>query len=421
MLTEEKYRAYTALLNSELQLASGCTEPIAIAYCAAYAKKLLGESVGRCVVRCSGNMIKNAMAVVVPQTGGRRGIETAALAGIIFGDPDKKLEVLNTESAERGRGEIDALRPIISVELLESRHALHIITELYGEHGSVSVEIIDQHTGIGRVVKNGEVLHETAEAQSQEESRDFELLNLADIVEYADAVALDDVRATLERQIERNMLIAAEGLRGDWGESVGKTLLAGRDDLRTRMRALAAAGSDARMNGCPLPVVINCGSGNQGITASVPVAVYAEAKGFDRDRLLRALCCSNLIAMRQKACIGRLSAYCGAVCAAAGAAAGIAYLDGCRADRIGALVSNTVCAVGGMVCDGAKSSCAGKIALALEAALLGYDMAAADRAYRPGEGLVGADAEQTVNRVGRMASAGMRATDTEILNIMLGH
>ena len=419
-LAKEAMSAYSEILNAELKDAMGCTEPIAIAYCAAYAATLLGRRAERYVISCSGNIIKNVKAVTVPQTGGRKGIEVAVLAGAVSGRADLKLQVLSVLT-DVDRAEIGRMleKNLVTVEHLNSPHALHIILDCYAGEDSVSVEILDTHTGLGRIVKNGETIGAVSAEKQNEKQHAYELLNVKDILQYAATADIEPVRAALERQIEHNSAISVEGLARDWGMCIGKTLLTAQTTLSVRIKAMAAAGSDARMNGCPLPVVIVSGSGNQGITASVPVIEYAKSIGAAHDELLRALCVSNLCAIHQKVGIGSLSAYCGAVCAATGSAAAIAYLDGCDYQCISDTIINSLANVSGMVCDGAKSSCAAKISSALEGALLGYELARRGRRFLDGEGIVDEDVEQTIRNIGRMASDGMKATDDEILDIMI--
>lgn len=421
MTNTQTLQAYTAILRDELKTAMGCTEPIALAYAAAYAKSLLDKMPDACRVLCSGNIVKNVKAVTVPQTGGLKGIEAAVLAGLIGGDATRQLEVL-TALCDADR---TALRKamgsgLVTVKLLETEHLLHIVIELAAGADTVSVELVDGHTNLGRVVHNGAVLHERTSDTAQESALRYDLLTVSGILAYAQDVSLCDIGPLLEEQIEKNTQIAEEGLTNDWGAAVGKTLLAcSSDTVWTRARATAAAGSDARMNGCAMPVVINSGSGNQGMTVSLPVVVYAREKKLPHDALLRGLCVSNLIAIRQKREIGKLSAFCGAVCAAVGAAAGIAYLDGEAYETISQTIVNAIASIGGMVCDGAKSSCAGKIASALDCAFLGYEMARKGHGYHSGDGLVKDDVEQTIDSVGIMARDGMRATDQEILRLMV--
>jgi len=413
----------TGLLKSELRVAMGCTEPIALAYCAAYARTVLGKMPDRFEVRCSGNIIKNVKAVTVPKTGGLKGIEAAVLSGAVSGRADLELEVLSVLSDD-DRVKLGRLlgKGMVKIELLDTSHTLHIVLNVYAGNDSASVEIIDTHTSIGRVTHNGVTLHTRGEQKIQEPRLDRGLLSVKAILSYAETVPLEDVNDVLRRQIECNTAISEDGLAQPWGERVGDTLTQADNaaSLYCSLKAAAAAGSDARMNGCALPVVINSGSGNQGLTASLPVICYAKAKGCDEEKILRALCVSNLVAIHQKTVIGYLSAYCGAVCAATGSAAAIAWLEGADYQCIVNTIINSIATVGGMVCDGAKSSCASKIAVALESSLLGYEMAKKGRVFRDGEGLVKEDVEETIANVGRMASRGMRQTDTEILNIMIG-
>lgn len=421
-IDEKKISLYTKFLHEELMPAMGCTEPIAIAYGAAYARKILGKPAQRYEVECSGNIIKNVKAVTVPQTNGLKGIETAVLAGAIGGDADRELEVLTTVT----QADIQEIKKgleekVVTVKPLDSVHSLHIIVHAFAGDDSVSVEIIDTHTNLGNVVKNGETLHQREEVAAGDDVTERRALNVADILAYGDQVDLETVRELLERQINYNTAISQEGLTGKWGAAVGKTLLENcGTNVRTRAKAAAAAGSDARMNGCAMPVVINSGSGNQGMTVSLPVIEYAKELGVSHEKLLRSLCVANLVAIHQKTDIGRLSAFCGAVSAATGAIAGIAYMEGASYDVIAQTIVNSIANVGGMVCDGAKSSCAAKIASSLESAFLGYEMAKEGRGFVDGEGIVKADVEATIASVGRMASVGMRGTDKEILNIMVG-
>ena len=421
-LDQNTIALYTKFLHEELVPAMGCTEPIAIAYGAAYARKVLGKPAERYEVECSGNIIKNVKAVTVPQTGGLKGIEAAVLAGAIGGDADRELEVLSTvnqaDLCEIRRGLEER---VVAVKPLDSTHTLHIIIHAFAGGDSACVEIIDTHNNVGKVVKNGQVIHQRVGIAAQDDISERRTLNMEDILEYADRVDLTLVRDVLERQINYNSAISREGLGGKWGAAVGKTLLdtcgAG---IRVRAEAAAAAGSDARMSGCAMPVVINSGSGNQGMTVSMPVITYAKELGVSHEKLLRALCVANLVAIHQKTDIGRLSAFCGAVSAATGAAAGIAYMEGASYAVIAQTVVNSLANVGGMVCDGAKPSCAAKIVSALESAFLGYELAKRGRGFYDGEGIVKADVEATIASVGRMASVGMRSTDREILNIMIG-
>lgn len=421
MICQKYIDAYTAILHEELIKALGCTEPISIAYCSAYATRLLGKRAEQYIIHCSGNIIKNVKAVTVPQTGGMTGIKAAVLIGAIGGNPDLGMQVLAPVREEH----LDELRKVIQedcveIKLLDSRHTIHIIVEAKTETDEVSVEIIDGHTHLGKVTKNGSVLISDTSLQGDQNVCNYCDLSVERIIEYADTVKLDVVSDILMNQMSCNLSIAAEGLSGDWGANVGKTVQEIWPNIYGKIVATAAAGSDARMNGCAMPVVINSGSGNQGMTVSIPVVMYANEKKLSKEKLLRALCVANLVAIHQKTSIGKLSAFCGATCAAAGAACGIAYLDGADNKVIEKTLINTVATIGGMVCDGAKSSCAGKIAAALMTALLSYEMAKRGDVYRNGEGIVMDDVEQTITNIGRMASNGMRSTDKEILNILIG-
>lgn len=410
---------YSAILHHELQVAMGCTEPIALAFCTAYANHVLGKFPERYEVYCSGNIIKNVKSVTIPNTGGLKGIEAAVAAGSVAGHPEKKLEVLNQLTAEQvGQISKELEKKNIKVFAIDSEHPLHIIVKVFHGDDSASVEVIDEHTSIGEVRKNGETLSSGERTQLNVEKVD-ECMSVHGILEFADTVDLAEVQAVLENQIELNDRITREGLSGEWGANVGSTLLSISDDARTRLKAVAAAGSDARMNGCALPVVINSGSGNQGITCSMPVVEYARQKNLGHEQLLRGLCVSNLVAVHIKNKIGRLSAYCGAVTAATGSAAAIAYLDGRPTAVIENTIINALGNISGMVCDGAKSSCAAKIASAVDCGLMSYDMASRGRVFKSGEGLVKEDVEETIKSVGRLGGQGMNSTDKEIIKIML--
>ena len=418
------YDTYVSILKAELTMATGCTEPIAIAYAGAKVKEVLDEIPDHCTVYCSGNIVKNVMAVTVPNSGGARGIDTAAMLGIVGGDANATLDVLHAITPEH----IEQMKQLVaegrcSCELVEGVANLYIRIEAVAGDNTALVEIKDYHSNITRIEKNGEVLFDASKVEpTGVAAPDKSLLNVRDILTFADEVDLDDVRDVLENQVRCNSAIAEEGLKNNWGAQVGKSILEGEDGngLVNRARAWAAAGSDARMNGCPLPVVINSGSGNQGITVSMPVYVYAKEYGTDHDKFLRALVVSNLISLHQKRYIGSLSAYCGAVSAGTGAAAGIAYMLGESYEVICGVITNSINTLGGMVCDGAKSSCASKIAMAVGMGLLSMDMARKGRVFLPGEGLVEDTIEHTIASVGRMGRDGMKSTDVEILKIMLG-
>ena len=417
------YDTYVALLNTELTMATGCTEPIAIAYAGAKLREVLGQIPEHCTVYCSGNIVKNVFAVTVPNSGGARGIDTAALLGIIGGDASAGLDVLHAVTPDQ----IAQMKEMVAArccdcELVEGVANLYIRIEAEAGEETALVEIKDYHSNITRIEKNGEVLFDAANIPAGAAGPDKSLLNLRDIYTFARELNLDEVRATLENQIRCNRAIAEEGLKNPWGAQVGRTILAGDngDSLVNRARAWAAAGSDARMNGCPLPVVINSGSGNQGITVSMPLYVYAKEYGVPADDMLRALAFANLVALLQKRCIGSLSAYCGATSAATGSVCGIAFMLGESFETISGIITDTLNTIGGMVCDGAKSSCAAKIAAAVGTALTSLSMARQGRVFLPGEGLVKDDIEATIEAVGRMGRDGMKGTDVEILKIMLG-
>ena len=419
-MTQDCYDNYTKILHSELIPAMGCTEPIAVALAAAKCREVLGCMPEKIVARCSGNIIKNVKSVTVPNSGGEHGIQASAVLGAVAGRADLDLQVISKVTKEQIESTKQLLKKgICTCELAEGEENLYILITMSAGDDSASVELKNKHDHISRIIKNGKVLFEQQDV-CMDVKGDKSGLNIKDILEYADTVDLDQIRDVLETQIRYNSEISNEGLNNSWGASVGKTILEleGNGPLQ-KARAAAAAGSDARMNGCALPVVINSGSGNQGITCSLPVAVYAEALGCSHEKLLRALAVSNLISIHQKKYIGNLSAYCGAVSAATGAACGIAYLQDADYDTIGRTIINSIATTGGIVCDGAKSSCAGKISAALEAAILGYEMAKRGRYYQAGEGIVGNDYETTIRNMGCVGKDGMKSTDVTILNLMI--
>lgn len=419
--SDVKYAQYLEILREELIPAMGCTEPIAMAYAAAKARQVLGKMPEKIDIVISGNIIKNVKSVVVPNTGGMKGITAAVAAGVVVGDPDKQLEVLADVKAE----DIPKIAEFISncemtVMKASSGKMLDIDLSLYAGEDSVRLRICDYHTNIVLIEKNDEVLHETDADGDADSETDRSVLNVRDILDFAESVDIECVRELLEKQIEYNLAISEEGLRGEYGAAIGKTLLETRgDDVRVRARAQAAAGSDARMSGCELPVVIVSGSGNQGMTASLPVVVYALDMHATHEQLLRALVVSNLITIHQKTPIGRLSAFCGAVSAGCGAAAGVAWLTEGTYEAVSQTIKNTLGMISGTVCDGAKPSCATKIASAVEAGLLGFDLYEKGKALHGGDGILKDDVERTIESVGQLAREGMRETDEEILDIML--
>lgn len=415
------YQNYVKILNNELVPALGCTEPIAIAYAAAKARAVLGEFPDHVEMCCSGNIIKNVMGVTVPNSGGLRGIDVAATLGIVGGDADKELEVLEKVN----RTHIERTKALVAdgfcrCRLQEGVENLYIVAKVMKGTHYAEVTIINRHTLITRIVKDGEILFEHQVSEESPDYADKSLLNVKDILTFAGEVDLEDIRDAIGNQIAMNTAISDEGMKHAYGAQVGRTLLEYYgDDVRTRARARAAAGSDARMGGCSLPVVINSGSGNQGLTVSLPVIEFAKELNASEDELYRALVVGNLISIHQKKYIGSLSAYCGAVSAACGAGAAITYLYGGSEEEIGLTITNTIANVGGIVCDGAKSSCAAKIASAVDAAILAHFMAKKHHSFQPGEGIVQEDVEGTIKSMGYIGRVGMRNTDTEILNIMI--
>lgn len=420
-MDKKQYDNYVKILRSELIPAMGCTEPIAIAYAAAKARQVLGAMPERMVARCSGNIIKNVKGVNVPNAGGQKGVQVAAILGALAGNPDLELQVISQvpdEAVEEVR-KLNRAR-MCTCELEEGVENLFIRIEAYAGSESAVVEIKTKHNHISRIEKNGEVLL-VAEDIVTADAGDKSQLNLKDIIEFAEVCDLSDVDDLISMQIEYNTAISNEGLTNGWGTEVGRILMeSGSGSVSTRASARAAAGSDARMNGCAMPVVINAGSGNQGITCTMPVVTYAEELGVSTEKLHRAMVLTNLIALHQKRYIGNLSAYCGAVSAGTAAACGIAYLHGETYDVIGRTIINALGNTGGIVCDGAKASCAAKIASAVEAGILGYEMSKRGKVFAFGEGIVEGDYEQTIRNFGRLAKDGMKDTDIEILNIMIG-
>lgn len=419
--TDLKYTQYLQILREELIPAMGCTEPIAMAYAAAKAREVLGTLPEKIDIVISGNIIKNVKSVIVPNTGGLKGITAAISAGAAVGKADRQLEVL----ADVKEDEIPKIAQFMescamTVMKSESDKLLDIDLHMYRGRDNVRLRITDFHTNIVLIEKNGEVLLRKDSSSDDGGETDRGVLNVRDIIEFAECVDIEDVRELLEKQIEYNYAISEEGLHGEYGASVGKTLLETRgEDVRVRARAQAAAGSDARMSGCEMPVVIVSGSGNQGMTASLPVIVYARDMGASHERLLRALVVSNLITIHQKTPIGRLSAFCGAISAGCGAAAGVAWLTDGTYEAVSATITNTLGMISGTVCDGAKPSCATKIASAVEAGLLGFDLYEKGKGLHGGDGILKDNVERTIESVGQLAREGMRETDTEILDIML--
>ncbi len=426
-LTDKEIDVFTKILEEELVPALGCTEPIAIAYAAATARDILGRLPERIAIKSSGNIIKNVKSVMVPNSGGMKGMCASAAIGVIGGNADKEMEVLEdiSESAiEETRRFLETRK--IDLQVLETKAALHFVVEIFAGSENASVEIIHQHTNIVRTTKNGKVLFEKpfSEEEKQGDLTDRSGLTVEKILAFASAVEIAPLVPLLDRQIEYNSRIAQEGLTNKYGLNVGSRLLkqaelTSNTDLLIQARAEAAAGSDARMSGSILPVVTNSGSGNQGIVVTIPVVVFANAMHAPREKLLRALIVSNLVAIHQKTSIGRLSAYCGAITAACGSAAGICYLYDGDYQQVCNTITNTLATVSGIFCDGAKPSCAAKISSAVEAAVNGYRLAADDQVFASGDGIVKSDIEETITGIGNIASRGMIDTDKIILDVML--
>ena len=421
--TDAEYQSYVQILREELIPAQGCTEPIAIAYAAAKARCILGTIPERCVLKVSGNIIKNVKSVIVPNTGSQKGIEAAVAAGIIAGKPDAVLEVVADIKPEEQSAISDYLsRKCITVLLADTDSTFYIDPTVYSGSSQVNIIIADKHTNIVSITKNGASLQKNdSECGGEVKKADRSLLSIEKIIDFAESADLKDIADVLERQISYNMAIAQEGMTQKWGAEIGRIMVnTYGNDVKFLAQAYAAAGSDARMSGCELPVIIVSGSGNQGITASVPVIIYAQELGSSHEDLLRGLIVSDLVAIYEKCGIGCLSAFCGAVCAGSGAACGIAYLHGERFETIAHTIVNGLAIVSGMVCDGAKPSCAAKIALAVNSGLMGYSMYKNGQQFWNGDGIVTLGVDNTIANVGRMAREGMKETDREILKIMIG-
>ncbi len=415
------YQTYLKILKEELVPAMGCTEPIAIAYASALARKTLGELPTRVKIKTSSNIIKNAKGVVVPNTGGLRGIVSAAAVGIIAGNPDLELQVISRADASCKPTLLEFIDKVpCAVEYSDKPYILDIQVELESANHTAFVEIAGSHTNVIEITFDGDTLVKKDYKENSTVNQDKKLLTVKDIIEFADSVNLDDIKATIKRQIDYNTAIAEEGLNGKWGARIGQTLLRAYDNsVQVKAKAYAAAGSDARMNGCELPVIINSGSGNQGMTTSLPVIVYAKELGIDNEKLYRALVVANLVTIHLKTDIGPLSAYCGATSAGCGAAAGVCYLHGGKGYEISHTIVNAIAINSGMICDGAKASCAGKIASAVSAGLLGWQMQRQGTQFYGGEGIITKGVENTIRNVGRLARIGMAETDKEIIRIMM--
>lgn len=422
MLDKTIYDAYVSILKEELIPAMGCTEPIAVAYAGAIVRKTLGSVPEKIALCVSGNIIKNVKSVIVPHTSGRKGLRAAVAAGVICGDADRELEVI-ADVNEDGLNALDAYLETVEIQISESTAncPFDIQVSAFAGEDRAYCRIIRNHTNVVSITKNDKVLLEkrfSDDVVQPPENR--KLLSVENIIAFGDQVRIEDIRPVISRQIEYNMAIAQEGLSGNYGAGIGKILLRSYGNaIQNRAKAWAAAGSDARMNGCELPVVINSGSGNQGITASIPVIMYARECNVSEDLLYRALVVSNLVTIHLKTGIGSLSAYCGAISAGCGAGSGICYLYGGRLDEISHTIVNALAINSGVICDGAKASCAAKIASAVEAGLLGMQMYMHDSQFYGGDGIVVKGVENTIAAVSKIARDGMRGTDQEIIRIMI--
>lgn len=421
-MDDQIYSAYIDILNEELIPAMGCTEPIAVAYAAALARETLGAVPTYITLTVSGNIIKNVKSVIVPNTNGRKGLKTAVCAGICYGEADKKLQVL-ANASEKDVALLDEYLEKTDIKIIQadSPHPFDIEVTVKAENNDVTVRIVNDHTNVVFISKNDDVIFKkdvTDEAIQTSENR--RLLTVEKIVEFANCVDIADVDELLTRQIDYNFAIAKAGIDGHYGAEIGKILLHSYGNaVQNRAKAWAAAGSDARMSGCEMPVVINSGSGNQGITASVPVIIYANEMGATKEQLYRALVVSNLVTIHLKTGIGSLSAYCGATSAGAGAGAGVCYLYGGQYKQIAHTIVNAIAINSGMICDGAKASCAAKIASAVESGLLGMQMYMHDSQFYGGDGIVVKGVENAIEAVSTLAREGMRSTDIEIINLMI--
>ena len=421
--TDALYQQYLNILREELRPAMGCTEPIALAYAGAKGRQLLGAIPEKVTARISGAIIKNVKSVIVPNTGGQHGIVPAISIGIVAGDAEKELQVISQVTEDQ----LPALQSFmasvpVALSQADSELAFDIDLTLHRGTESARIRITNHHTNVVYLEKNGEILLNLPIVESSEDHlTDKSCLNIEDIVAFADCLDVEDVRSTIGQQLKCNLALAEEGLKNNWGANIGSVLLRRQGNLLSKQAAAyAAAGSDARMSGCEMPAMIISGSGNQGITASVPVAVYARELGKTEEELLRAVAVSDLVTIHQKTGIGRLSAYCGAISAGCGAGAGIAYLMGGKSHAVAHTVVNAIAILSGTICDGAKPSCAAKIAAAVDAGILGWDMYCEHQQFYGGDGIVTKGVDKTVQNVGRLAREGMRATDKTILDIMLG-
>lgn len=414
------YSIYVQILKEELVMAMGCTEPIAISYACAKATQVLDHLPDRIVVKASGSIIKNVKSVIVPHTNGLKGIEVAAAAGALYGDADAKLEVLSSATREQIEELPEYVQNTnITVQHIEQGHVFDLEIHVYYEQEHASVRIVDTHTNIVQIEKNWQVIFED-KTTSLELKADHSALIMKQIWDFSQTVDIDDVKEILDRQITCNMAIANEGIHNSYGANIGHVILnMDSDCVKTRAKAYAAAGSDARMNGCELPVVINSGSGNQGITCCVPVVVYAKELDCTQEQLYRALVLSNLTAIYMKTGIGTLSAFCGAVSAGAAAGAGIAYLHNGTYKEIQHTIVNALAILSGTICDGAKASCAAKIASSIDAGIMGYYMYKNKQQFYAGDGIIAHSVDETIQNIGTLGSQGMLQTNDKIIEMMI--
>ena len=422
MEKHEMDEACLAILKEELVPAMGCTEPIALAYAAAKAREVLGALPQQVKIEASGSIIKNVKSVIVPNTDGLKGIPAACAAGLIAGDAGRNLEVIASVSPEQRR----QMREYLEQTPMEVVHVdrgltFDLAVSVSTQSSSARVRIVNYHTNVVEIEKDGKVIEQLPiEGEEERGLTDHALLSMERILDFTKRVEIKDIEELLKRQMDFNMAIAEEGLRGDYGANIGTVLLkSGGESVANRAKALAAAGSDARMNGCEMPVIINCGSGNQGITCCVPVGVYARARKASEEELYRALALSNLTAIHLKSGIGRLSAYCGAVTAGAAAGAAIAYLCGGKDEGVVHTIVNALAVVSGMICDGAKASCAAKIASSVDAGILGYEMFKNGQQFYGGDGIIKKGVEASIRNIGRLGREGMRETNEEIIRMMI--
>lgn len=416
-----RYNLYVNILKEELVPAMGCTEPICLAYAAAKAREVLGQMPDKVEILASGNIIKNVKSVIVPNTNGMKGLKASVAIGIVGGKPEKELEVIAQVTEEQKKATKEFLNSVpMIVRHVDCQEQLDVTIKLYNENHCASVRISGFHTNIVHIQKDEEVLFESNSiATPNKELTDRSVLSMEGIYDFANSLDIEDIKEVLDRQLSYNKAISDEGLKNNWGANIGSTILENYgDDVKIKAKAWAAAGSDARMNGCELPVIINSGSGNQGITVSMPVLAYAKEYDIDDDRMYRALALANLVAIHQKTMIGRLSAYCGAISAGCAAGCGVAYLLGENLETISNTLTNSLSITSGVICDGAKASCAAKIATAVDSGIFGYHMSKSNNNLCAGDGLIGVNVEKTINNIGRLASKGMLSTDKEIIAIM---